>query len=820
MIKDIRYGFRQLVKSPGFTAMAVLSLALGIGANAAIFSLLDALLLKSLPVHKPAQLYFVQYGKSSFKPSSNVSFAGLEAIRQRGPGLVDATFFGYTIRVNTSINGTSEVVEGQSVSGSFFNTLGVRAGVGRLATDADDVAGAPNVVVLSNGFWQRRFGSNPGVIGQTILLNDRSFTIIGITEPEFFGVIVGNAPDIFIPSLSAEQITAQRSRIRGGSLPMVMVRLNEAANKEQAERELTAVLRETAIAGKTDEERRQIESRSVQLQSASQGLNRLRQEFSKPLELLMAAVGLVLLIACANVANLLLARATVRRREIALRIALGASRFRIIRQLLTEGLILAVLGGGLGLLLASWSSSVLLAVVSSGPNPVTAGANLSINVPIDSRILLFTLVVSVLAALLFGLAPAWQATRLNLSTTLKDTIPLGGLRRFSFGNLLVVGQLAISLTLLIGAGLFVRSLVNLRSVDTGFNRENVLLFAVDPQLMHYERPQIATLYKQILERVAVVPGVKSVTLGRQGLLSGGGTQGSISVPGSDRKSDDDDIPYLAQVGSRFFETLGMSIVQGRDFTGHDNETTPKVAVVNQAFARYYFGEKNPVGQYLDRGEEDGGLHQIVGVVRDAKAQNLREQTARTYYIPFLQDQSSWRETTFQVRTNSDPLALAGTIRQEIQNIDARVPVFRMRTLTDQVEESLGQERLITTLATLFAVLALVLASLGLYGVLSYSVSRQTREIGIRLALGARQINVLRLVVARGMSLALVGVVIGLSASFALTRLMRSLLFEVSPSDPLTFLGVSICLLLIAFVACYVPARRATNVDPLVALRNE
>lgn len=833
-LQDLRFGVRMLSKSPAFTAMAVLSLALGIGANAAIFTLVDAVLLKQLPVSQPQQLFFIQYGEPGFKPSSHVSYHVFEQIRTQ-PNIADACFFSYTTRVNVSLGDESEVIEGQLVSGSFFKTLGVGPNFGRLFDASDDSPTATNSLVISHRYWQRRFASSRGVVGQTIFLNNVSFTIVGVTPPEFFGAIVGSAPDVFLPSISGERVFDRRFRFRDGSLPFVLARLKNGVDVNAVPAPLTLLLQQAEIevgGGElTPEKQRAIQERRVSLLAAGQGVNVLRQNYSRPLQLLMAAVALVLLIACANVANLMLARATSRRREIAVRLALGASRFRLIRQLLTEGLLVALMGAGLGLLVATWGSRLLLAVVSSGRNPITAGAALSVNLPIDGRILVFTLVVSLVSLLAFGLAPAWRATRLELSSTLKDTRHVAHLRRFSFGNTLVVAQLAVSLTLLVGAGLLVRSLVKLRTLDIGFKRESVLLFSVDPQLIGYQRSKIVDVYKQILSRLSVMPGVQSASLGRQGLLSGGGTQGSITVPGKLSRFDENtfkeangdlewNAPYLGQVGPNYFATLGMSIVRGRDFSERDNETAPKVAVINEEFARYYFGDQNPLGLSFDRGKENGGLVEIVGVVKDAKTINIREQTPRTFYVPFLQDPSSWRETNFEVRTEVDPLVLAAAIRRELQTIDPKLPVFRIRTLEDQVDESLGRERLVTTLASLFSVLALVLASLGLYGVMSYAVSQSTHEIGIRMALGARGIDVMRLVVKNGMTLTLVGVSLGLLGAFSLTRLIASLLFDVSPTDPLTFAVVSIGLCLVALVACYIPAHRATKVDPLVAIRYE
>jgi predicted permease len=673
-------------------------------------------------------------------------------------------------------------------------------------------------------------------VGQTVVLNNVPFTVIGVTPPEFFGVLIGNAPDVFLPSVAGERILPRRNRARAAPLPFILARLKSGVLRQQAAAALTLTLQQTRLAEAgtklTPEKEQAIRQQTVNLLPASQGFSALRQQYSQPLWLLLAAVGLVLLIACANVANLLLARAAARSKEIAVRLALGASRLRLIRQLLTESLLLALLGGATGLLLASWSSGLLLAVVSSGRNPVSAGSELSLNVPLDGRVLGFTALVSLLAAVMFGLAPAWRATRLELSPTLKDSSggSAGG-ARFRWGGMLVVSQVALSLTLLIGAGLFVRSLRNLKSADLGFRRENVLLFSIDPQLIGYQRNQIGPLYKQMLERLATVPGVQSVSLARQGLLSGGGTQGSITVPGHTPAAAENSLtqargdvewnaPWLAQVGPRFFETLGMTLLRGRDFGPQDNETSRKVAVVNEAFVRYYFGNEDPIGQRFDRGANDGGEVEIVGVVKDAKSQNIQEQTPRTFYVPFLQDPSAWRETTFQVRTAGDPLNLATAVRSAVQGIEPNLSLFRVRTLATQVDESLGQERLVTALASLFGVLALLLTCAGLYGVLSYSVSQRTHEVGIRMALGAQAGDVLRLVIKQGMGLVLTGVGLGLVAAFALTRLLTRLLYGVKATDLPTFVVITALLVAIALLACWLPARRAAQVDPLTALRHE
>ena len=837
LLNDIRYGMRSLLKRPGFTAIAVLTLALGIGANTAIFSLTDAVLLRTLPVKHPEQLVFLeQSGQEGTKRSSNLTYSDLEYLRDQNQVLAGICSFSYNTKINATIGGQAEMIEGQLVSGGFFSTLGVAAVAGRTLAEEDDKKSSNQpVAVISYDYWRRRFALDRTVVGQTWVFNNAPFTIIGITPPEFYGTIIGSPPDVFLPSAAGEQLLPRRFSNRNGPLSFVLARLKAGLTEPQAGAALTLLLQQalSAEAGTelTPEKQQAIQRQRLELKPASQGFSALRQQFSKPLWFLMVVTALVLLIACANVANLLLARAAGRRKEIAVRLAVGATRLRLIRQLLTESLLLSLLGGGCGLILAYWCSDLLVTLFSSGRNPVTAGARLFLDVPLDSRVLVFTTAVSMLTGILFGLAPALQATRLELIPALNENARGVGGQRFRWGKLLVVAQVGLSLTLLVGAGLFVRSLGKLESEDIGFKRENVLTFAVDPQLLRYQGKQIADLYKQMLERIATIPGVSSVSLSRQGLLNGGGTLGEITVPGhtpgplentivQTREGPEWNVPFFCQVGPKFFETAGMTILRGRDFGSQDNETAPKVAVVNETFARYYFDNADPIGRRFDRGTDLGGEVEIVGLVKDAKYNNIRDETPRTFYVPFLQDASSWRETAFQVRTAGPPLQLVEPIRREVQAIDPNLPIFRVRTLQAQIDESLGEERLVATLSSLFGVLALLLACAGLYGVLSYAVSQRTQEIGIRVALGAQRRDVLKLVLRQGVILILGGLAIGLVGAWTMTRLIVSLLYGVSTTDPITFIGVSLLLAGSALFACYLPARRATKVDPLLALRYE
>ena len=836
--QDLRYALRMLRRNPGFAAVAMLSLALGIGANTAIFSLLDAVLLKMLPVKNPEQLVFLERGgvPSNSKRTSNLSHAFFQQLRAQREVLDGVCTFSNSPRVNIVVSGQAEVAQGQMVSGSFFTVLGVSALLGRTITDEDDmVPGGHPVAVISYHYWERRFARDPAIVGKSVTLNNHPFTIIGVTPQDFFGVTIGEAPDLWVPTMMYAQFVPGRSieQYFNAPLAFVLVRLKPEVTEQRAGAALTGLLQQslTAASGSqlTPERQQALRLQHIALTPASQGLSSLRARFSEPLRVLMAAVGLVLLIACANVANLLLVRAAARRKEIALRLALGAGRLRLIRQLLTESMLIAFAGGALGLLFARWGGGVLVALVGSGHNPIF------LKLALDMRMLGFTAAVSLLAGILFGLAPTWRATGIDLTPMLKEnTGSSSGGARMGMGKLLVVTQVALSLLLLIGAGLFVRSLERLKSLDAGLNQENVLLVSTDPRMINYQGRQIAELYQRLLGRIKAIPGIRSVSLSRQGLLSNSGTTASVYVQGrperldegrliQDSKAASDPLaifPVFCQVGSEYFETVGMTILRGRGFTAQDNETAPKVAVVNETFARYYFGDENPLGRRFGGSWESRGEIEIVGVVKDAKYDNLRERPLRTYYIPYLQDASSWRETTFQIRTTGDPVRLVAAVRQVVREVDANLPLFNIKTLRTQVDESLVQERLIGTLSSFFGLLSLMLAAVGLYGVMAYDVRQRTHEIGIRIALGAKRTEVLKMVLRQGMMLVLFGVGLGLAVSFAATRLIASQLFGVTATDPVTFVGVPSLLLIVALLACFMPVWRATRVDPLLALRYE
>ncbi len=825
--QDLRFGLRMLRKNPGFTLIAVLSLALGIGANTAIFSLIDTVLLKMLPVKNPEQLVFLERGDVPPGPQRALSHAFFEQARAQHETLAGVcTFAVGNPRVNVVLDGQAELAKAQRISGSFFAVLGVNALLGRTITEEDDkVPGAHPVVVLSHRYWQRRLARDPGVVGKSIVVNGHPFTIIGVTPPEFFGAVVGDAPDLWAPMMMSEQIYLGYSMKQYFSQPVypVLARLKPEVSEQQARTLLTGLWQRTVLAEidgieLSPQRQQELRQQTIVLQPASQGLATLRAQFSEPLRILMAVVGLILLIACVNVANLLLARATARQKEIAVRLALGASRLRLMRQLLTESLLLAGLGGALGLAFAWWSRQFLLALVASGRTPI------ALNVTLDARVLTFTAAASLLAGVLFGLAPAWRTTRVDLTPALKDSArnSESGVR-LGLGKSLVVAQVALSLSLLIGAGLFVRSLGKLYTLDAGFKKENVLLVSTDARMIGYRDKQVAALHQRLLERFKAIPGVRSASLGG-GLLSEGGALnlGALHIQGrpaptlGQRGTRSNE--FVNGVGPEYFETAGMTILRGRSFTARDmdRESGQKAVIVSEAFARYYLGEADPLGQRFGFSAEKSDEFEIVGVVKEAKHGSLRGQTRPTWYTPTF----GQRATTFQLRTAADPTRIIAAVRQAAREIEANLPLYNIKTLATQIDESLVQERLVGTMSSFFGLLSLLLAAVGLYGVMAYSVSQRTREIGIRMALGAPRSVVLRMVLRQGLILILLGIGCGLAASLAATRLLVSQLFDITPTDPVTFVAAPMLLLIVALLACFIPARRATKVDPLIALRNE
>jgi predicted permease len=829
---DVRQALRSFVKNPAFTAVVVLTLALGIGANTAIFSLMDQVLVRLLPVQKPERLVLLHapgpFSGSSHSHSNTLtpmSHPMFEAIRARSSAFADVLAEN-SAPVHLGVGGQTEEVRGDLVSGSFFDTLGLLPAAGRLFTRDDDrVPGGHPVVVLGHGYWSRRFAADPRMIGSTVRINDHPMTVIGVAPAGFHGIELGESVDVYAPLAMLPQVMPTWTKGLGDwrtRFLTVMARLEDGVSKEQAGASVNVLygqlLREDLATINTTSDRFRVAflQKRLQLLPAGRGTSGLRDQAKTPLLVLMGMVGLVLLIACANVANLLMARASSRQKEIAVRLALGASRARLVRQLLVESVVFSIAGGLLGIGFAVWSGALILRAL-----PSEQAARVLTADP-DLRIGLFALVLALLTGIVFGLAPALQSTRPQLAPTLKNETAAvaGGTAPFRLRKGLVVAQVALSLLLLIGAGLFTRSLSNLASLNPGFETERLLTFAVNPALSGYELPRRFTLFKRLRDDVAAEPGVKSVSLAQESLMTDSNSSSTVRVEGYEAREEEDMNPNMNRVAPAFFATMGIPLLAGRDFSDADAADGPKVAVVNEAFARYFYKDQSPLGRRFGMGRKSEQFpFTIVGVVRDSKAASLREKPLRFVYLPYAQDERIG-QMTFYVRSSLDPVALGNRMRAVVRQADVGLPVTDMKTMQAQIRESLFVDRMVASLSAAFGLLATLLAAVGLYGVMSYAVSLRTREIGIRVALGADRRTVLLMVLREVAVLALIGIAIGLPSGYGLGRLVESQLFGMTARDPLTFAVATATLLVSALLAGYVPAARATRVDPLVALRYE
>jgi predicted permease len=806
MIQDLRFGFRMLLKNPGFTLIAVITLSLGIGANTAIFTLLDKALIRTLPVEQPHQLVtFVEDGSGTPGIFSYPLYADLRERNEVLSGVVAYDQQPFSL----SDGNQSERVTGQIVTGNYFAVLGVRPALGRFFLPEEDrTPGTHPVAVIGHGLWRRRFGADPAVIGKSVSLNGYSYTIVGVASSEFTGTTRGTVNDVYVPMMMQGQTGPGRNGFldnRNAGWLQLIGRLKPNVDRQQAQAALALLVDgpgQTSPGAPGAKDSGKFANR-IFLMEGSRGHTDRVQDLSLPLKLLMGVVGFVLLIACANVANLLLARASARRKEIAVRLAVGAGRFRIVRQLLTESAILAALGGGGGLLIAVWLSNLLL-----GFQQQTSDVPRSFDGRLDGRALGFALGVSLLTGIVFGLVPALVASKPDFVAALKEDTPGrgAGVRRLSLRNLLVVVQVALSLVVLIGAGLCLKSLRALRAIDPGFEPAKVLTASFDLGRNAYDESRGRQFVAQLSERVAALPGVEAVSFARIVAFSDFEWIGPAII--EDSKPQRANINFISP---NYFQTLGIPLMSGREFTAQDTAGTPSVFIVNEAAARRYWPGHDAVGRRLNRGE-------VIGVVRDSKEKGLTAESSPTVYKPLLQNYMP--DLTLHVRAATDALTMLAAVRREVQALDSTLPVYNLGTLAQQRDGSLYTERLAAALLTLFGLLALLLAGVGIYGVLSYAVTERTREMGIRLALGARPRDLLRLVVGQGMVLTLIGLVIGVGAAFALTRLIENLLFGVSATDPLTFVVIPLLLAGVALLACWMPARRATRVDPLTALRYE
>lgn len=809
LFQDIRYGLRKIVKAPGFTLLAMLALALGICANTTIFSFINGLILRPLAgVKEPNRLVAVYTSDYSSGLYGGSSYPDYLDFRNQADAFEGLAAYEDTV-LNLSGDADAERLRGAYVTGNYFEVLGVKAALGRTLQPSDDTASGSQAVTISAGLWQRRFNSDPTIIGRTLKLHGKPYTVVGVTEPNFRGLRLGLPPQFWI-SMSADSSYASSGR--GDRGIELTGRMKSGVTVAQAQTQLKTIAARLAQAypetnmGTLD---RPNDPRPVTVTLESRVEPSAQAAIKRVSLLLFVVVGLVLLIACANVANLLLARASVRRREIAVRLAVGASRRRLVRQLLTESLLLALLGGAVGLILTAWTAGFL-------PSFFPANDANGLDLSLDLRVFVFTVVVTLLTGMLFGLAPALQATRPNLVASLKDDANAQShrLRRLSLRDILVISQLALSLVLLIGAALFVRSLRRALDFDPGFASQNLLIASMETRGTGLNKQQGEALYQQVRERIASLPGVNAVTLTRV-IPIGGGQRRGVQLEGYQPQPNEDTELNTNVVGRDYFATMGVPVLQGRDFNTQDRDGSPGVVIVNEELARRYFAG-NAIGKRLRIGS--GPYLEIVGVARTAKYRSLREQPLPFIYIPLSQEYQAGM--TLMVRTAGDPAGLLALVRNEMRSINKDVPVFSVQTMTERIGGQLASDRMVALLLSIFGGAALLLAAIGIYGVIGYSVAQRTREIGIRVALGAERRDILKLIVGQGMTLIVIGVGLGLALSLALTRVVQSQLFGISATDPLTFGAIVLLLIVVALLACYFPARRATKVDPLVALRYE
>lgn len=827
MLQDLIYAVRTLRRSPLFLLVAVASLALGIGANTAIFSILNQALLRQLPVERPQELIQLDHEGPTMGMSVNDkawSFGMYQALQQQSKSL-SGVMGHFLTPFSVTEGGVTERVRGDIVTGSYFQVLGIRPLAGRLISmDEEKTPGGHPVVVLSHGYWQQRFGGSLDVLNRKVLINGQPMTVIGIAERGFNGVDLGALVDVWAPAMMKKQLTPTWDGLDSRQVFWLHVygRRQPGVTTEAAKAELIPLyqqqLRYELDMMKDAPERfrkRFLDNKLVVL-DGSRGAGP-REALFQPLTALMAMVGMVLLIACANLANLLMARSASRRREIAVRLAMGASRGRIIRQLLVESSVLGIVGGLAGLVVASWTADFLgAAMANSTPEDMARFGQL-----IDWRVMMFNLALSIVTGLVFGLIPALQATSRDTTPALKDGAGnlSGSASQVLFRKGLIAAQVALSLLLLAGAGLFAKSLYHLKSSDTGFRAESLVQFKVDAPLQSYSNPRTLDFYQRLQERLLSVPGVTRASMTSCAVMEDCIQMRTVRVEGHQPKDGENLNPLVLEVGPDYFTTLGIPLLQGRDLSHRDGLTAPKVAVVNQAFASYFFKNENPIGRRFRFGRATVFDIEIVGVVKDAKHGNVREKIWRQIYLPYSQNEAQG-ELTYYVRAGLDPAAVGGLIRREVSRLDANMPVAEMRTLESQIDRLISTERLVAALALAFGELATLLAAVGLYGVMAFMVARRTREIGIRMALGALRGSVLWLVMREVALVTGIGIAVGLPLAYGAGHLVRSQLFGVQAWDLAALAGATLVIALAAALAGFLPAHRATVIDPINALRYE